>query len=128
MTNYKNIFPALIDAFKALADESRARAFCALRHQELCVCQIIELLGLAPSTVSKHISILRHAGLVETRKDGRWIYYRIREKNLSPEMKEFIEYLLQILSNGDQIQEDAIRMKEILSIDPEEICKRQCQK
>jgi len=47
---------------------------------ELCACQIIEMLGLAPSTVSKHMSILRQAGLVETRKEGRWIYYRLAEE------------------------------------------------
>jgi ArsR family transcriptional regulator, arsenate/arsenite/antimonite-responsive transcriptional repressor len=43
----------------------------------LCLSQIIELLGLAPSTVSKHMAILHQAGLAETRKDGRWIYYRL---------------------------------------------------
>ena len=60
---------------KALADENRVRALMALRERELCVCEIIELLGLAPSTVSKHLSILYQAGLLESRKDGRWVYY-----------------------------------------------------
>jgi len=59
---------------KALADESRVRAVLALRQGELCVCQITELFGFAPSTVSKHLSILFQANLVESRKDGRWIY------------------------------------------------------
>ena len=62
---------------KALSDENRIRALMMLTGGELCVCQIIEMLGLAPSTVSKHMSILRQAGLVETRKEGRWIYYRL---------------------------------------------------
>lgn len=128
MINKKNSFESLMAAFKALADESRVRAFCALRHQELCVCQITELLGLAPSTVSKHISILRQAGLVETRKDGRWIYYRIRQKNLDPDMKEFIEHVLCLLSNDEQIQTDDEQLQLILAMDPEEICKRQCPK
>jgi DNA-binding transcriptional ArsR family regulator len=47
---------------------------------ELCVCQIIELLGLVPSTVSKHMSILKQAGLVENRKEARWMYYRLPKK------------------------------------------------
>ena len=68
-----------IDINKALSDESRVRALLALRDQELCVCQLIELLGLAPSTVSKHMTILKQAGLVEGRKDGRWIYYRLAD-------------------------------------------------
>ena len=63
---------------KALADENRVRLLLALQKQELCVCQLIELMGLAPSTVSKHMSILKQARLVEARKQGRWVYYRPR--------------------------------------------------
>ena len=58
----------LMSIVKALGDENRVRAVMALRNRELCLCQIIELLGLAPSTVSKHMSILKQARLVDTRK------------------------------------------------------------
>ena len=61
---------------RALSDQNRVRTLMALRDLELCVCQIIELLELAPSTVSKHMSILANARLVEGRQDGRWRYYR----------------------------------------------------
>ena len=64
----------------ALGDETRVRTLLALRKGELCVCQITELFGLAPSTVSKHLSILYQAGLVEARKEGRWMYYRLPGK------------------------------------------------
>ena len=57
----------LLTITNALADEGRLRALAALFPGELCACQIIELLGLAPSTVSKHMAILRHAGLVQSR-------------------------------------------------------------
>jgi DNA-binding transcriptional ArsR family regulator len=59
----------------ALSDPNRVRALLFLRDGELCVCQIIEMLGLAPSTVSKHMSLLLAAGLVKKRKAGRWNYY-----------------------------------------------------
>jgi len=62
---------------KALADENRLRVLCALRDREVCVCEITALLKLAPSTVSKHMAVLRQAHLVEGRKDGRWMYYRL---------------------------------------------------
>src|SRR3972149_9935915 len=62
---------------KALADENRVRLLLALRKRELCLCQLIELVQLAPSTVSKHMSILKEAGLVDCRKEGRWMYYRL---------------------------------------------------
>ena len=65
---------------KALADENRLRMLMALQDGELCVCQITELMGLAMSTVSKHLSILYQAGLVNARKEGRWMYYSLPGK------------------------------------------------
>ena len=59
---------------EALADENRVRILMALDQRELCVCQIIDLLQLSPSTVSKHLSILRNARLINSRKAGRWIF------------------------------------------------------
>ena len=70
--------------FGALSDENRLRMLLALRHGELCVCQLIELMGLSPSTVSKHLSILRDAGLLDSRKEGRWVYYRMADKPFFP--------------------------------------------
>jgi DNA-binding transcriptional ArsR family regulator len=61
----------------ALGDKSRLRTVLALTRGKLCVCQIAELLQLAPSTVSKHLSILKEADLVETEKSGRWVYYSL---------------------------------------------------
>ena len=67
---------------KALADENRVRALLALRSHELCVFQVTELLGLAPSTVSKHTSILKQARLVDSRKNGHWIYYLLADNDV----------------------------------------------
>ena len=63
-----------MSVIKAIADTNRVRILCVLQGRELCVCQIIEMLGLAPSTVSKHLSILRQARLLEDRKEGRCWY------------------------------------------------------
>ena len=70
----------LMAVLKALADENRVRALMSLRAGELCACQIIELLGLAPSTVSKHIAILKQARLVDCHKEGRWMFYRLAKR------------------------------------------------
>ena len=74
----------MTDLFKALGDENRLRTLYALKRGELCVCQLIALLDLAPSTVSKHLSILRSAGLADSRKEGRWMYYRLAKEFSSP--------------------------------------------
>ncbi len=69
----------LLSVMKALADENRLRIVSTLEGQELCLCQLVELLGLATSTVSRHASILQQARLVESRKQGRWTYFRLAE-------------------------------------------------
>jgi DNA-binding transcriptional ArsR family regulator len=62
---------------KAASDETRLRILKLLTKGELCVCHITAGLKLAPSTVSKHLSILEAAGLIETRKLGRWVHCKL---------------------------------------------------
>ena len=113
---------------KALADEKRVRTLLALRKGELCVCQITGLFGLAVSTVSKHLSILYQAGLVESRKEGRWIYYRLPGKEAPVAVREAIAWVEQALAENPRIAEDALQLKKLLKLNPTELCKRQCQK
>ncbi len=106
---------------KSLADGSRLRIIAALkRHPELCVCQITELLGLATATVSRHISVLQNAGLVESRKDGRWVYYRI-SSDFPERLKLWMD---DSLMQSPVIQADKKRLDEITSIKVEELCSR----
>ncbi len=109
---------------KALAEENRLRILLALDDQELCVCQIIEFLELAPSTVSKHMSVLRQARLVDGRKDGRWMYYRLADERAPTEVKEAIAWVKKSLLKDERIREDVKRLKEILEIDREVLCSR----
>lgn len=110
---------------KALSDENRLRALFALNQNELCLCQIIELLGLAPSTVSKHMSILKQARLVESRKDGRWSYYRLANDNASPVICEALDWVSHSLQSSKESGKDIRKLKIILKTDPEILCKRQ---
>jgi len=111
---------------KALADENRVRALLALRGRELCVCQVIELLGLAPSTVSKHMTILKQARLVECRKKGRWTYYRLAGNDAPSGVREALAWICASASSMPTIRQDGEQLKKILKLDPEELCKRQC--
>jgi ArsR family transcriptional regulator, arsenate/arsenite/antimonite-responsive transcriptional repressor len=113
---------------KALADENRVRMLLALQGGELCVCQITELFGLAPSTTSKHLSILYQAGLLDSRKEGRWIYYALRGKDTPAAAREAIRWTAKSLAEDPRIAQDAARLKKVLAMDPVELCKRQCRK
>jgi len=115
----------VIAVTKALADRSRVRALLALRQQELCVCQLIELLDLAPSTVSKHMSVLNQARLVESRKEGRWVHYRLAGEDAPAEAREAVEWIFRSLSGDPDIRRDAKRLKDIVKMDPEELCREQ---
>jgi ArsR family transcriptional regulator, arsenate/arsenite/antimonite-responsive transcriptional repressor len=65
--------------FKVLADEARLKMLWLLfNHRELCVCDIMEALGITQSKASRHLSTLRHAGLVTDRRDGLWSHYSLR--------------------------------------------------
>ena len=65
---------------KALADSTRLRVIAALRQRELCVCELCDALEATQSTLSTHLTLLRDAGITSTRKQGKWVYYRLTDK------------------------------------------------
>jgi len=91
------------------------------------MCQIIELFGLAPSTVSKHMAILWQAGLVERRKDGRWIYYRLSDGASSDTINKIRGLMIKHTEKDSKVVEDARRLGKITNIDREELCRKQAQ-
>ena len=107
---------------KALADENRVRILAALNGRELCVCQIIDLLQLAPSTVSKHLSILRQARLLEVRKNGRWMYYRLNKKNPPAAVAAALDWVIASVDKDPVVQQDARHLKDIMSVPLETRC------
>lgn len=114
---------SFLETTKALSDQARVRAYIALKERELCVCQITELLQLAPSTVSKHMSILDQVGLLHRVKKGRWIYYKSKVTN-----KYLDDWLDKTLSDNQIIKRDLKCLQGILKIKPEELCRKQMKK
>lgn len=115
----------VITIARALSDENRVRALLSLGDKEVCVCQLIELLQLAPSTVSKHMSILRQARLVIGRKKGRWMYYRLPEQSASPIVQQALLWVRQAASGDRRILADEEQMEKILGMNREVICEQQ---
>jgi ArsR family transcriptional regulator len=111
---------------KALADENRLRMLMALQGGEVCVCQITELMGLAMSTVSKHLSVLYQAGLVSARKEGRWMYYSLPGKGAPTAAREAVAWVRRSLDGQERIGEDSKRLKKVLAMDVGVLCKRLC--
>jgi DNA-binding transcriptional ArsR family regulator len=91
---------------RALSDENRVRIIAALQGRELCVCQIIDLLQLSPSTVSKHLSILRNARLLNGRKEGRWMHYSLARDPQRPMVVEAIDWVLRSVGEDKRVKAD----------------------
>jgi DNA-binding transcriptional ArsR family regulator len=97
--------------FKAVADATRARILKMLTHGELCVCQIVAVLGLSQSTVSKHLWVLKTARLIQDRKDGRWVFYSLAQNSRN-------EYVQFILSNLDLwLKEDEVVIEDLKRVE-----------
>lgn len=105
-----------ITVCRALSDENRVRILMALRGRKLCVCQITAFLDLAPSTTSKHLSILRQARLIEGSKDGRWVYYRLATSaRTSKLVRDALGWTTAHLEHDSMTIEDQARMEAILA-------------
>jgi ArsR family transcriptional regulator len=115
---------AIVEISKALADPNRVRAVAMLVAGELCVCQITEVLQLATSTVSKHMSILRQAGLVESRKQGRWMYYRLPTRPDRP-ARGAIDWVRVYGQEDSAIRKDRRALVRVLKMEKERLCRSQ---
>ena len=105
---------------RALADSSRVRALNLLTHGELCLCELIQVLGLAPSTVSKHMTELSRAGLVERRKQGRWQFYRLPTRGASPHVRESVRWLRR-MRKDPQLESDVKTLNKVKKMKPEQV-------
>lgn len=90
---------------KAIDHPLRVRAIAALRDREFCVCELIELFGLAPSTVSKHMTIVADSGLVDRRRDGKWTYYSL-PSDPEPAIAHAIDLLMTLVADDPIVVAD----------------------
>ena len=96
--------------FKALADATRLRILGLLLSGEVCVCHIHESLRVPQPKASRHLAYLRRAGLVETRRDGLWIHYRLAELS-DPILGTIRQAVIHALGHVDTIHKDAGRLE-----------------
>lgn len=107
------------EIFKALSEPNRIRIIKMLQEKTLCVCEITEILRLAASTVSKHLSILKECGLIIDEKDNKWINYKI---NPNPGDAGIISALfsIKLLMEDDEIIK--IDREKLKTVDREILC------
>ena len=100
---------AMSRLFKALGDEVRLRMVALLSHGELCVCHITEALDLAQSNASRHLGILRAAGVVAHRRQDKWVYYRLAAQ-ADPDCRRHIKSITASFGARDVLRRDVERL------------------
>ncbi|MEW6584714.1 MAG: metalloregulator ArsR/SmtB family transcription factor [Nitrospirota bacterium] len=90
----------LLNVFKALSEETRLRILKLLEHGELCVCDIVAALDMIQPKVSFHLAVLKDAGLIRDRKQGKWVHYKLDDSDM------FRRFLL--LSALERISSEAV--------------------
>ena len=110
----------LLAITKALSDESRLRALVSIRDGELCLCQIIQVLGLSPATVSKHMDVLERASLVRRRREGKWRYYSLNDGPTTGTARSALKWIFEQLPKDPRLAEDARKTQKVRRQDLEE--------
>lgn len=95
--------------FKALSDGTRLRILGLLLTGEVCVCHIHEALGIPQPKASRHLAYLRREGLVDTRRDGLWVYYRLAEQS-EPILRALEDAVRHVLGHVNQVRRDQKRL------------------
>ena len=105
---------AAVGFAKALADSTRLRVVAALRQRELCVCELCDALEATQSTLSTHLTLLRDAGITRTRKQGKWIYYRLSNE-VAPLIETFLSHFAEA-RRDKRIRRDTDRVRQRLKL------------
>lgn len=109
-----------VDLAKALSDPARVRVLLALRDGELCLCHLIALLELSPSTVSKHLDVLHRAGLVARRKEGRWCHFTLATRG-APAVRGALRWVAASLGESEEARRDAQVVRRLKKVDLTEV-------
>ncbi|MBL4590924.1 MAG: winged helix-turn-helix transcriptional regulator [Phycisphaerales bacterium] len=108
----------------ALSDPTRIRLLAACLDRERCVCQLVELIDLSNASISKHLAMLKAGGLLESRREGRWVHYRT-PPSPTPIVRDAIAFVRSYAMRTQQIVQDAERLAKIDAFDPCDLARMQ---
>jgi len=103
----------LVEVFKALSDETRIRILKLLENEELCVCEIMEVLDMIQSRISRHLDILRRAGFLSARREKKWMIYGWNKTRVNPYHTPIQEMLRLWLTDDEIVKKDKEKLKKV---------------
>jgi ArsR family transcriptional regulator len=103
----------LLNIFKALSDETRLKMLKIMGKGEICVCDLVSVLNVSQPKISFHLNVLKEAGLIKDRKQGKWVYYSINDSDM---FKRFL--MLSVLEriSDEGMNKDFIRLEKVLAV------------
>jgi ArsR family transcriptional regulator len=97
----------LVGLLQALGDPTRLRLVNLLRGGEICVCYFVEILGEPQPKISRHLAYLRRAGIVDARRDGKWMHYKLT----SPRYRAVLDSIIDSIADDRQMQRDRLALE-----------------
>ena len=111
--------------FQALSDETRLRVIKLLEERELCVCELIQVLDMSQPRISRHLSVLKNAGLVDDRREGKWVYYSLCDGNENKAIKTILKTMTLLANDNSAVKKDKKKLKKAVRLSEiERICPR----
>jgi len=103
----------VLTIFKALSEETRLRIIKLLEQGELCVCDIVAALDLIQPKISFHLAVLKEAGLIKDRKQGKWVHYKIDDSDI---FRRFLILSTLERISAETVSEDIRRLKDFMKV------------
>ena len=111
----------VIKALKAAGDKNRLRILKMLQHKDMCVCELSAALGITQPSVSKHLSLLKEAGLVSDEREGQWINYRLSDGAAGQFAPALLELVRCWVNDDPKVKADQHKIKTLCRQD---LCKK----
>lgn len=108
--------------FKALSDETRLRVIKLLQERELCVCELIQVLNMSQPRISRHLSVLKNAGIVDDRREGKWVYYSLRAGAENNDVKPILKTMSLLANDNSVVKKDKKNLKKAVRLSEIEGC------
>jgi ArsR family transcriptional regulator, arsenate/arsenite/antimonite-responsive transcriptional repressor len=111
----------MVKVFKAVADPNRIRILKMLQQKKMCVCELSAVLGITQPSVSRHLSMLRDAGLVRDERNCQWIDYDLCEENVNKYAPVLMKHIRTWINEDPRVSRDASLLK---TLNREKLCKK----
>ena len=116
----------IANIFKALSDDTRLRVIKLLQERELCVCELMQVLAMSQPRISRHMSVLKNAGLVEDRREGKWVYYSLRNEAQGKETKIILDAMVVVASGDAVVKADQKKLQKAVRVGELKTCCNKC--